>query len=266
MELYYRHYEAGEEATSPLVILHGLFGNQGNWAWHARELSGRHDVYVMDLRNHGRSDWGDTHDYPAMADDVIDTLDAIGLDQVDLMGHSMGGKVAMCLALRAPERGNRLIVADIAPVTYPDTPYPPLKAMRAVPLDSITSRAEADESMAAHIASADVREFLLTNLQRDDDDGYRWRCNLEAIARHFDDIRGFPETDARFEGPVLFIKGSESDYLLAEHRDTIARLFPDAGLKIIDKAGHWLHSEKPRAFLKVVCDFFGDPPPDDEEE
>lgn len=267
MKLYYRHYAAGagESAATPLVILHGLFGNQGNWAWHARELASRHDVYVMDLRNHGRSDWDDVHDYSAMADDVLQTLDDLGLEQVDVLGHSMGGKVAMTLALKAPQRVTRLIVADIAPVTYPDTPYLPLRAMQAVPLAEISSRTEADDYMAEHLDSSGVREFLLTNLQRDEQGAFQWRCNLEAIARHFDDIRGFPDSDASYRGGVLFIKGSESDYIDADQKEVIARLFPEASLKIIDKAGHWLHSEKPRAFLKVVCDFLGDPLPEGDD-
>lgn len=265
MKLYHRHYAAGESAATPLVILHGLFGNQGNWAWHARELASRHDVYVMDLRNHGRSDWDEAHDYPAMADDVVQTLDDIGLDRVDVLGHSMGGKVAMTLALRAPQRVARLLVADIAPVTYPDTPYLPLRAMQALPLEEISSRTEADDYMAEHLDSAGVREFLLTNLQRDEQGAFQWRVHLAAIARHFDQIRGFPDIDACYEGPVLFIKGSESDYIDASHKEVIARLFPQASLKIIDKAGHWLHSEKPRAFLKVVCGFLGDPLPEGED-
>ena len=264
-KLYYRYYESGEGTGNPLVILHGLFGNQGNWAWHARELARRHDVYVMDLRNHGRSDWDAAHDYPSMAADVLQTIDDIGLERVDILGHSMGGKVAMALALQAPQRVDRLLVADIAPVTYPDTPHLPLQAMQAVPLDSITSRKEADKSMAAVLESDSIREFLLTNLQRDDQGAFRWRCNLEAIARNFDLVRGFPDFSGQYSGPTLFIKGSESDYIDVAYKDAVTQLFPDASLKVIDNAGHWLHSEKPRAFLKVLNGFLGDPPGDEEE-
>lgn len=265
-KLYYRYYETGEGTGNPLVILHGLFGNQGNWAWHARELARRHDVYVMDLRNHGRSDWDAVHDYQSMAADVLQTIDDIGLERVDILGHSMGGKVAMALALQAPQRVDRLLVADIAPVTYPNTVYLPLQAMQAVPLDRITTRKEADECMAEQLESATVREFLLTNLQRDDQGTFRWRCNLEAIARNFDLVRGFPNFgDAQYAGPTLFIKGGESDYIDAAHKGVVTQLFPDASLKVIDNAGHWLHSEKPRAFLRVINGFLGDPLADEEE-
>src|SRR5690554_6843100 len=124
MKLYSRRYDAQIEGADPLVILHGLFGNQGNWAWHARELSSEYEVYAFDLRNHGRSPWSDTHDYPAMAEDVAETMESLGLSSAHILGHSMGGKVAMQLALTQPERVRSLVVVDIAPVTYPDGPYP----------------------------------------------------------------------------------------------------------------------------------------------
>lgn len=254
MKLYTRHYS---EAGQPLVILHGLFGNQGNWAWHARELSGTFAVVAMDLRNHGRSDWDNEHDYRLMAEDVLDTMEAKGIGQACLLGHSMGGKVAMQMALMAPERIARLVVVDIAPVTYPETEYLPLKAMQAVPVHEIGSREEADRIMRNIEPEEVVREFLLTNLQRNEAGDFQWRCNLQAIADNYTSIRSWPQQVSfdRFDKPTLFIKGAQSDYILAQHRDDIERFFGSPDLKVIDNAGHWVHSEKPRAFQKIVQDF-----------
>lgn len=253
MKLFTRRYS---ESGQPLVILHGLFGNQGNWAWHAGELSGAFAVSAMDLRNHGRSDWDDEHTYRRMAEDVLETMDAHGIEQTYLLGHSMGGKTAMQLALLAPERISRLVVVDIAPVTYPKTDYLPLKAMSAVPLDAISSRSEADKVMSGIEPEAAVREFLLTNLQRDKQGGFQWRCNLQAIANNFPQIISWPDdATGTFSKPTLFIKGEQSDYILAEHRATIEGYFSDPKLKVISNAGHWVHSEKPQVFQKIVQDF-----------
>ena len=252
MKLYTRQYSENGPAV---IILHGLFGNQGNWAWHARELSAEYAVYAMDLRNHGRSGWSREHDYRVMAEDVLETMTDLGLEVAHVIGHSMGGKVAMQLALMAPDKVEKLVVVDIAPVAYENESFTPLEAMQAVPLDTITSREEADAALAEYIDTDAIRDFLLTNLQRDEQGRFQWRCNLEVIAEHFDSIRGALPAQGHFDGSTLVIKGSLSPYVQEKHRDDIERLFPDVSLKIIDSAGHWVHSEKPRAFLKIIRAF-----------
>lgn len=252
MKLYCKQYS---DAGEPLVVLHGLFGNQANWAWHARELAGEFSVHALDLRNHGRSPWSGEHDYAAMAADLEETLADLGLEAVNLLGHSMGGKAAMQFAFRAPERVRRLLLVDIAPVAYPDEPFAPLEGLLAIPLERLDSRRQADEILAAYVGEKPVRDFLLTNLQRGESRNYTWRCNLRALADNWAAIRGRPEPMGRYEGPVLFIKGGRSDYLLPEHEEAVRRAFPAAVLKVVEGAGHWVHSEKPQAFLKLARDF-----------
>jgi esterase len=212
----------------------------------------------MDLRNHGRSFWHEDHNYPLMASDVLETLDKLSLEKVHLLGHSMGGKVAMQFALSHPERVKKLIIADIAPVTYPPADYPPLKALLAVDLAVLEGRQQAMEIMSGYLDSTAVIDFLLTNLQRKKSGKYTWRFNLDALSKHFSEIKAWPERQGVFRGSTLFIKGSESEYLKEDHTRVITEMFPKVNLKVIAGAGHWLHSEKPRAFLKVVRDFLAE--------
>src|SRR5690606_27501011 len=182
MLLHYRQYS---EAGELLVILHGLYGNQGNWSLHARQLAERYAVYAFDARNHGQSPWADSMTLPEMAADVADTLRALGLERVHLVGHSLGGKTAMQLALQQPALVASLVVVDIAPVDYQKTRDGVLDALLALDTDKLESRAEADAQLAVDIPEKGVRDFLLTNLQRDPGGGFRWRINLPVIARQF---------------------------------------------------------------------------------
>lgn len=252
MKLYCKRYS---EQGEPLLILHGLFGNQGNWAAHARELAADFAVIAVDLRNHGRSAWDPRHDYPALAQDLVDTLDDLGLARAHFIAHSMGGKAAMCLAFRAPQRVGRLVLVDIAPVAYPGQRFAPLDGMLAVDLTSLHTRQDADAALAAHVPEKPVRDFLLTNLQREADGRYGWRCNLPVLAEHFPEIKGEPGPLGCFDGDTLFIKGEQSDYILPEHWETLQRAFPKARIKVVGNAGHWVHSEKPQLLLKLARDF-----------
>jgi len=254
MQLFQRQYS---EAGEALIILHGLFGNQANWSPHARELADTYRVHALDLRNHGASPWGDSHTYADMAQDLVDTLDHLGLARVHVIGHSMGGKAAMQLAFRAPERVGKLILVDIAPVAYPDERFAPLEGMLAVDTASLRSRAEADRRLAEYVDDKAVRDFLLTNLQREGD-GYAWRCNLPVLAQYYPRIKGRPEPMGRFEAPALFIRGGESSYVLNEHRTVIDATFPNARIETIPGTGHWLHSEKPRELLTLVREFLAE--------
>lgn len=249
MKLYYEQRGSGPY----LVLLHGLFGSQDNLAVIARAAEADFTVISMDLRNHGQSPHADSMSYQQMAADVLETLPA-DVEQFFLLGHSMGGKVAMQLALDKPERVQALVVADIAPVLYDSRHDGIIKAMQSVAIDSIHQRAEADQQLAQQIKEKGVRQFLLKNLQKKDEQ-FIWRCNLPAIAACYSQVLAAPQSDSRYDKAVLFIKGHNSDYILPEHQQPIRQLFPKAQAKIIHGAGHWLHAEKPAAFTKLVLDF-----------
>lgn len=253
MLLRHRQYSGDGE---PLLILHGLFGSQANWGWHARHLAERFAVYGLDLRNHGASPHDGHMSYPAMAADVGEWLDEQGMESCHLLGHSMGGKVAMQLAFAAPERVGKLVVADIAPVDYNVSTikarHPALTALQNIPAQELRSRAEADELLRDAIPEDRVREFLLTNLERLPQGGYRWRLNLAAIEANLAALSSAPETSEPYGGPALFLFGERSAYLQFDHQLEIRRLFPAAGIQLLPDAGHWLNVEQPQASLEAI--------------
>ncbi|MFV0515210.1 MAG: alpha/beta fold hydrolase [Jhaorihella sp.] len=235
----------------PLVIAHGLFGSARNWGVIARRLSDERQVIAVDMRNHGTSPRSERHDYPAMADDLAEVIAAAG-GMADVTGHSMGGKAAMMLALRHPGLVRRLVVADIAPVAYTHSQLPMIAAMRAVDLSAVTRRSEAEAQLAAQGVERALQSFFTQSL---DLAGRRWRLNLDALAAEMDKIMSFPRTDARWDGPALFLSGGESDYVRSEHRPAIKALFPAARFARIPGAGHWLHADRPREFEAAVRAF-----------
>ena len=239
--------ENSPEAGIPLVIAHGLFGSGRNWGVIAKRLANHRRVIALDMRNHGASPWHEDHNYHALAADIAEVATSLG-QPVDLLGHSMGGKAAMVAALSgAPIR--RLIVADIAPVGYSHSQQPVIDAMQSLPLDHITSRAEADQALSAHIDDPALRSFLLQSLNVSE---RRWRLNLLALSASMDQIIGFPDISGYFNAPALFLTGALSDYLRPEHRPIIKALFPKARFAKIPQAGHWLHAEKPHEFEAAV--------------
>ncbi len=242
-----------ERGSGPhLVLLHGLFGSQDNLAGIPRVAQDHFKVLSLDLPNHGRSPHSDAMNYPQMAQAVLASLPE-DADSFYLLGHSMGGKVAMQLALSAPERVKALLVADIAPVEYNDRHSAIIEAMQQLNLSNLSSRQQADQHLAKTIAEPGVRQFLLKNLVKNAE-GFHWRCDLATIARCYPEVLAAPAGPA-YPGPVLFIKGANSDYILPEHQAATQALFPKAQAKIIHGAGHWLHAEKPAAFNKIVLDF-----------
>jgi esterase len=243
-------------AGPPLAILHGLFGSGRNWASIAKRLAERHRVIAFDLRNHGASPRAETMAYAEMAEDVRASLRALGYRRTALLGHSMGGKVAMLAALSDPGSVDRLIVADIAPVAYRPRHLGMVQAMRGLDLAAIGRRAEADAALAASVPDPAERGFLLQNLIFEGG-AARWRINLEAIEREMSVLVGFPPLSPGtvYDGPALFIGGGRSDYLRPEHEPEIRRLFPNARIARIPEAGHWLHAETPQAFLDLVEPF-----------
>lgn len=245
-----RHPAANPSGSVPLVIVHGLYGSGRNWGVIARRLADTRDVVAVDMRNHGESAWTETHDYPAMAGDLAEVIEELG-GKVDLLGHSMGGKAAMQLALTRGDLIRRLVVADIAPVAYTHDQTRHVEAMRSLDLSDLASRAEADERLAARVEDPTLRSFFLQSLDLRSKPP-RWRLNLDLLAREMPKIIGWPGTEGVFEGPALFLTGAESTYVRPEHRDTIRRLFPQARFAKIPGAGHWLHAEKPREFEETV--------------
>ena len=231
-----------------MVIAHGLFGSARNWGVIAKRLSDRGPVIAVDMRNHGDSDWTPTNSYADMAGDLAEVIETLG-KPVDVLGHSMGGKAAMVLALSRPDLVRKLVVADIAPVAYGHTQTGMIDAMRAVDLSGITKRSDADIDLAKSVADQGIRAFLLQSL---DVQNKRWRLNLDVLAAEMDKIIGFPQVSGSFEGPALFLSGATSDYVLPEHRPQIRLTFPNARFAKIPGAGHWLHAEKPREFEAAV--------------
>ncbi|MBU2710639.1 alpha/beta fold hydrolase [Zooshikella harenae] len=253
LDLYYRHQ--GLQGNPPVVLLHGLFGSLENLGSVAKALAEEFSVYSVDLRNHGRSPHHEMMNYELMANDVIRFLDSLSLTQVMILGHSMGGKVAMEVALRAPDRISGLIVADIAPIRYLPHHQQVFAGLQALTLSGITSRTQADQDLSAYVNEAAVRSFLLKNLVKTSASGFQWRMNLSAIAKHYEHIMAGQSSESSYEKPVLFIKGGTSDYILPRHQEVILSLFPAAGVKIIQNAGHWLHAEKPTIFNRLVIQF-----------
>ena len=237
----------------PLLIAHGLFGSARNWGVIARRLSQAREVIAVDMRNHGSSPWCATHGYPDLAADLAEVIAAHG-GQADVLGHSMGGKAAMALALAHPGRVRRLVVADMAPVAYGHTQAHLIAAMCALDLAGLTRRSEADAALAAHVEDAGVRAFLLQSLDLKASPP-AWRLNLDVLAAEMPRILGWPEIAGRFEGPALFLAGALSQYVLPEHRAVIRALFPAATIARIPGAGHWLHADKPREFEAAVAAF-----------
>ena len=246
--------EAGD--GPPLVLLHGLFGSARNFGAVQRHLAARFRVIALDLRNHGDSPHAATMTYDAMAEDVAETLARLGVGPAVVVGHSMGGKAAMRLALGRPGVVARLVVVDIAPAVSPPDLRGYVQAMMALDLAPGLTRAEADAALAAAVPSAAVRGFLLQNLKFGD--APAWRLGLAEIAAAMPAIEGWEAPEgARFDGPCLFVRGERSDYVRPEHRETIRALFPAVRFAMVKGAGHWVHAENPAGFLAVVESFAG---------
>ncbi|MDA0874181.1 MAG: alpha/beta fold hydrolase, partial [Bacteroidetes bacterium] len=228
-----------------LIIIHGLLGASGNWASLVRSAYAPHFRTVTpDLRNHGRSPHAPEFSYPAMASDVLELMDEEGIERAHLIGHSMGGKLAIHLALNHPERIDRLVVADIGPRAYIPSHEAIFNAMEALHPERYASRPEVDEAFSRHITDPGLRQFLLKSLDREDD-GYRWGINLPAIRQGYPEIIGAIDSWETFDGDVLFVGGSQSSYLSESDLPLIRALFPFAELTMIEGAGHWLHADRP---------------------
>jgi pimeloyl-ACP methyl ester carboxylesterase len=248
------------DAGPQVMFLHGVFGQGKNWHTIALRLADRgYRVITVDLPNHGRSPWTTHQDYGEMAELVAELVADLG-EPVTLVGHSMGGKVAMTLALRRPELLSALVVVDIAPVDYGGGSAQFegfIAAMQALDLDALTSRKAADEALTNAVPDATVRGFLLQSLVREGPGTWRWRLNLDVLQRELGGLGGFPQPadSAVFDGPVLWIAGADSPYVQAEARPRMTALFPRTRVVRIKGAGHWVHSERPEVFLSALIQF-----------
>jgi len=243
------------EGGVPLLIVHGLFGSARNWRVLQKRLAGSRQVIAVDLRNHGESFWDADNSYEALAGDLAEVIATHG-GIADVLGHSMGGKAAMVLALSAPTRVRRLIVADIAPVAYGHTQAGHIKAMQSVDMALVTRRMEADKQLAQQVADPALRAFFLQSVALGEA-GARWQLNLEALAAEMPKIMGFPALESAFTGATLFLHGGNSDYVLPSMHTLIREKFSQAAFTEINGAGHWLHAEKPREFQAEVEAFLG---------
>ncbi|NVO57188.1 alpha/beta fold hydrolase [Rhodobacteraceae bacterium B1Z28] len=238
-------------AHPPLVIAHGLYGSARNWGVIARRLSDERQVVAVDMRNHAYSKWDPQHDYTHLAQDLAEAIEQIG-GSADVLGHSMGGKAAMTLALQHGALVRKLVVADIAPVAYGHSQIQFIEAMRAVDFSQVGRRSDAEQQLAEQGVEKALQSFFTQSL---DVAGKRWLLNLDVLAAEMPKIMAFPQLDGPWDGPALFLSGGASDYVLPEHRDKIRALFPRARFARIPGAGHWLHAEKPREFEAAVRAF-----------
>lgn len=250
MNLHYRKIGEGK----PIVILHGLFGSGDNWLNIAKKFSEQYSVYLPDMRNHGQSPHSNDMNYDLMAEDIFEFINTHFLKDIILIGHSMGGKIAMTFANLHPETINKLIIVDVAPKIYNHSNKELIEAMCSLDLLSVKSRDDADKFLSEKITDKTIRLFLLKNLYRKDDMSFGWRINLDSIYKNIKTIEG-NENNSVYNNPTLFLQGSESKYITENDYPLIKKLFPNSLIIKIEKAGHWIHADKPENVFTAIKDF-----------
>ncbi|MBK7183600.1 MAG: alpha/beta fold hydrolase [Bacteroidetes bacterium] len=252
MKLFYRKFGQGQ----PLIILHGLFGQSDNWNSLAKQFSEQgFEVYIVDQRNHGLSPHSDEWNYKVMSEDIFELIDDLKLQNVILLGHSMGGKTVMQFALDHENMLDKLIVADIAPKYYPLHHQIVLQALEAVDFKTIKTRREAEDILNTYITDFGTKQFLLKNIYWKENGELAWRFNLDVIIKKIENIGEATPNENSCNTPTLFIRGEKSNYILDEDLDMIHEVFPRSMLETISDAGHWVHAEKPKAFYDCVINF-----------
>jgi pimeloyl-ACP methyl ester carboxylesterase len=253
MKLFYREYGQG----IPFIILHGLFGISDNWTTFGKLLKDKYHVYIPDMRNHGRSPRSPVFDFPSMTDDITEFIEDLGLYNPILMGHSLGGKVAMLVALNNPDLLNKLIVVDASPRKYvQNTEHAHLlNAMLSADLSIARSRSDVEKQLKDKIKNQRLRQFILKNIYWKDNDKLDWRLNLPVLNANLPLMFGGIESLALFTKPVLFIRGGLSDYIRENDIEIIRKNFPEAVIKTLVSAGHWVHADAPEEFYRIVMDF-----------
>jgi len=264
MNLFYRHFGEGP----PLIILHGLYGMSDNWVTLARRMAEKFEVFIPDMRNHGQSPHSPTHNYPAMADDVLDFISEHKIKKPIILGHSMGGKVAMLVATENQEMTERLIVIDIAPKAYDlkNIHLDILKAMQSVDFTKVTNRNEVEEIINEQITDPRIRLFIQKNLFRRERNAFGWRVNLQAIHDNLDLVADGPALEGVYEKPALFVRGGQSDYILDADFPLIRKFFPVSLIRTIENAGHWVHADAPKQLCSILREFTGQDCPYDADE
>jgi esterase len=247
MKLFFRVYGEGQ----PIIILHGLFGSSDNWLPQAKILSTKYKVFIVDQRNHGQSPHDDAFDYDSMVSDLLEFVDDHQLKDPIIIGHSMGGKTAMNFALKHPGKLQKLIVVDIAPRQYDLEHYIIADGLNAIPINTITSRVEADQALSNYVHEPDTRQFLLKNLQRKAEGGFTWKINLPIISEKLSNVGVDLQISGVFDKPTLFIRGSRSSYIRDDDRKRIKEIFLKSTLITMD-TGHWVQAEKPQEFVEIV--------------
>lgn len=248
------HFEKSGQGQ-PLVMMHGLFGSLENLGAISRILEQHFTLYRLDLRNHGQSPHADSMSFAEMAADALEFLDGQSLQTPFVFGHSLGGKVGMELACSHPERVGKLIVADIAPVTYPAHHNAILDGLASVELNQLRSRKEADQQLARFVEEAPIRQFILKSLQRDDEGHYDWRMNVPALINCYDDLRVAVCDQGCYPGPTLFLRGEKSNYIAERNEAEISAKFPSSSITTVKGASHWLHAERPQVVADAVLKF-----------
>jgi len=249
MELNFKTYGTGK----PLLILHGLFGMLDNWSTLARKFGEHFQVFTIDLRNHGKSPHQPEMDYKTLAEDVVAFIEKYQLKEVHLIGHSMGGKVAMKMAISYPYLLDQLIIVDIGSKAYKGNHNSIFEAFNSLDLSSIENRKQADKALETILPEFSVRQFILKNLARNADGQYYWRPAVEYIHNNYTNI--LSAIEGAYEGVTLFIKGEKSSYILPEDHSIILQQFPQASITTIENAGHWVHAEQPIAIFETVKNF-----------
>ncbi len=247
------HYHAIGDGY-PIILIHGLFGSGDNLDLISRALKDKYKVINVDLRNHGLSPHSDQFTYQQMAQDVLDMIDELSIDHFAVIGHSMGGKVAMSLTELASDRIDHLVVLDISPVAYSEHRHQNVFAgLREVSKHIILNRKEAEQYLALHVQDPGVRQFLLKSLTKTEN-GYQWRFNVEGLIANYQTIMGWYDITP-FTGKTLFMKGQDSEYITPDYREAIMRQFPNAKAHLVANTGHWLHAEKPETVNRVIEQF-----------
>lgn len=255
LKLFSRKYGSGE----PVIILHGLFGISDNWGTHAKRLAEKFQVFVPDLRNHGQSPHSSTFNYFAMVEDLKQFMGDHKLGKAMIIGHSMGGKVAMNFALEHPYMVQKLVVIDISPRAYNTRSVHEdiIAAMESVDFDEADYRQDVEDQLKAHIKSQRIRWFILKNLYRLNRGRLTWRINIGAIAANMENIAAGMVFDGAFPGQTMFVRGSDSDYITQDDEELILKYFPNAFIETIEGAGHWLHADAPDELCSLLSSFFG---------
>jgi esterase len=248
------HFQAVGKGD-PLIILHGLLGSADNWRSMSRRLGVYYQVFAVDLRNHGRSPHSEIFDYDVMTADLREFMEHQALRRIMLLGHSMGGKVAMQFAIKYSEQVDKLVIVDIAPKPYELSQRYILEALRSLDLTRYKSFADVDAALAAKISEKSLRQFLLKNLARDEDGRLHWKIHLEAIDRNYDKLSREVVSERSFDKPALFIRGGRSNYIEDDDAQLIQQIFPQAEIVTLPEAGHWVHVEAPEEFFQTVLNF-----------